>query len=251
MTQWRWIAAGLAGLVLGLHGAAAMAETRTLRGTVTYRERMALPPSAVVEVKLVDISLADAPSRTIAEMTKTGPGQVPIPYELRFDSAEILPRHSYALQARITVDGRLWFITTTRHSVFAGGADSTEIRVERVGDTGAVSPAAPTGRWLAENIDSGGVIDRLQTVLEIAADGSVSGSGGCNRMAGKATIAGDRISFGPIASTNMACVPAAMDQEQKFFAALRRAQSWSFNAAMQKLTLRDADGKPIVVFSRM
>ncbi|WP_367272350.1 YbaY family lipoprotein [Phreatobacter sp.] len=70
MTQWRWIAAGFAGLALGLNAAAAMAETRTLSGMVIYRERIALPPSAVVEVKLVDISLADAPSRTIAEMKK-------------------------------------------------------------------------------------------------------------------------------------------------------------------------------------
>ncbi|WP_367272353.1 META domain-containing protein [Phreatobacter sp.] len=182
---------------------------------------------------------------------KTGPGQVPIPYQLTFDAAQIQPRHSYALQARITVNGQLWFITTTRHAVFTGGADSTEILVQRVGNTGAVSPAAPAGRWLAENIDGGGVIDRLQTVLEIAEDGAVSGSGGCNRMAGRATIAGDLISFGAIASTNMACVPAAMNQEQKFFAALRRVQRWSFHAAMQKLTLLDADGRSAVVFSRM
>ncbi|OAG77101.1 lipoprotein-related protein [Acetobacter malorum] len=37
----------------------AQAATTTLRGSVTYRERMALPPS-VVEVRLLDISLADA-----------------------------------------------------------------------------------------------------------------------------------------------------------------------------------------------
>jgi putative lipoprotein len=251
MMTWRVIAAGFAGLVLGLQTVAAMAETRVLSGTVTYRERMALPPSAMLEVKLVDVSLADAPSTTIAEVSKPVTGQVPIPYELTFDRARIQPRRSYALQARITVDGQLWFITTARHSVFTGEADSTDILVQRVGNSGADSPAAPTGRWLAENIENGGVIDRLQTVLEIAADGSISGSGGCNRMAGKAVISGDRITFGPIASTNMACTPAAMDQEQKFFEALRRVQSWNIHIGMQKLALLDADGKPLVVFARM
>ncbi|MBA3742975.1 META domain-containing protein [Sporichthya sp.] len=46
--------------------------------------------------------------------------------------------------------------------------------------------------------------------LELA-DGKVSGSDGCNRFNGTATIAGDTITFGPIASTKMAC-PAAAGQ---------------------------------------
>lgn len=33
----------------------------------------------------------------------------------------------------------------------------------------------------------------------------MSGSDGCNRLAGKGKIEGDTISFGPIASTLMAC----------------------------------------------
>lgn len=180
-----------------------------------------------------------------------GENAVPIAYELAFDSARIQDGRSYALQARIVVDGQLWFITTTRHAVFSGQEDNPNIVVQRVGTPKASTPTAPTGRWLAEDIDGGGVIDRLQTVLEIADDGSVSGSGGCNRMTGKAVISGNDISFGPIGSTNMACTPAAMDQERKFFAALRRARSWSIHAGMRKLALLDADGKPLVTFTEM
>lgn len=251
MTIWRAVTTGFAGLVLALHAAAAMAETKVLSGTVSYRERMALPPAAVVEVKLVDVSHADAPSTTIAETSKPVAGQVPIPYELTFDTAEIQPDRSYALEARIAVDGQLWFTTTARHAVLTGETDNTDILVQRVNDPEAVSPATPAGQWLAEDIDGGGVIDSLQTVLEISADGSISGSGGCNRMTGKAAISGDQITFGPIASTNMACTPAAMDQEGKFFEALRRVRSWNIDAGMQKLALLDANGKPLAVFSRM
>jgi heat shock protein HslJ len=87
--------------------------------------------------------------------------------------------------------------------VFAGGANKTDIVVQRVGKAPDTPlPISPVGRWLAEDIRSGGVIDRLQTVLEIAADGTVSGSGGCNAMRGKATISGETIVFGPIAVTN-------------------------------------------------
>lgn len=109
----------------------------------------------------------------------------------------------------------------------------------------------PAGRWLAEDISGGGVIDRLQTVLEIAGDGRISGTGGCNRIAGTARIKGARISFGPIVSTRMACPPAVMDQERKFLAALEKARRWHVDPARGKLALLGARGRPVVVFSRM
>lgn len=46
--------------------AASVAQS-TVHGTVNIRERVALPPDAVVTVTLSDISLADAPSRVIAQ----------------------------------------------------------------------------------------------------------------------------------------------------------------------------------------
>ena len=117
----------------------------------------------------------------------------------------------------------------------------------------AAQPAATAfaGRWLAEDIRNGGVIDRLQTVLELGADGAVSGSGGCNRMTGQAVIAGDGITFGPLASTKMACVPAAMNQERKFFDALRDVRRWRVDPVRRKLILIDAKSQSVVVLARM
>jgi putative lipoprotein len=124
---------------------AAMAEPKTLSGTVTYRERIALPPGAVIEVRLVDVSRADAPSTTIAETSVKSTGQVPVAYRLQYDDAQIRPGRSYALQARITVDDRLWFITG-HHPVFVSGPDNTDIVVQRVSAKPDASPAThPTG----------------------------------------------------------------------------------------------------------
>ena len=109
----------------------------------------------------------------------------------------------------------------------------------------------PVGRWLAESIRGGGVIDRLQTILEVGADGAISGTGGCNAMRGSATISGDRIVFGPIASTRKACSPAVMDQETKFFSALNDVQSWRTDPVRGKLLLLDGNRNPVVVFTRM
>lgn len=255
----------LLGILLLIPASAAMAATMTLRGTVSYRERIALPPTAVAEIKLLDVSLADAPARTLAETRIPVGSRSTIRYSLRFDRARIMSRRSYALQARIMDGDRLLFINTTRHTVFAGGANNTDIRVEYVAGASpapaptpipapVVQPAAvatPVGRWLAEDIRGGGVIDRLQTVIEIAADGAITGSGGCNRIRGKATIAGEAISFGPMVSTKMACSPAVMNQEQKFLTALRDVRGWRVDPVRRKLSLLGANGATVVVLTQM
>ncbi len=230
--------------VIGAGGA--RAETRVLKGTVFYRERIALPPGAVVTVQLNDVSRADAPSVTIAETQMIAEHAVPIPYELGYDDAVILDNHSYSLSARIESGGRLLFVSTQRVSVLTGQGEATDILVERV----ARKVVPPTGRWLAEDILGGGVLDRVQTVLDIGEDGRVGGSSGCNAITGEAEIKGDRITFGPIAATRRACVPALGDQEQKFFKALGLARRWRYDAGTGKLTLSGRGGVAVMVLAR-
>jgi len=106
-------------------GEAANQQT-TVSGKIAYRERIALPPSAQIEVRLDDVSLADAPARNIARQAFAADGkQVPIAFLLRFDRSAIDPKHSYAVSARITGDdGKLMFITDTRNSVtFDAGSE--------------------------------------------------------------------------------------------------------------------------------
>ncbi len=229
----------------------AAAEARTISGKVVYRERMMLPPGAVIEIKLLDVSLADAPAKTISETRITDAKASPIPYTLRYDSAQIDPRHTYALHARIQEGDRLLFISTTRHTVFAGGKDDGEIQVEHVAAQVPPSPSSPVGRWLAEDIRGGGVIDDLQSVLEISGNGAVSGSGGCNRLHGQATISGASLTFGAIASTRMACPPAVMDQESKFLSALEAVRSFRIDSQQRKLFFLDAAGRPIMRLSSL
>jgi putative lipoprotein len=95
----------------------------TVTGSITYRERIALPPTAQVEITLADVSLADAPSRTVAQQAFTADGrQVPFAFSLTVDQRPLDPRHSYAVSARITdASGRLMFITDTRNSVAFDG----------------------------------------------------------------------------------------------------------------------------------
>ena len=242
----------LAGLLLAaaVPATPALAAPRVLRGTVAYRERMALPPGAVVEVKLIDVSLADAPSRTIAE-TRVSGRRIPAPWVLRFDSRRIEPRRSYALQARITHRGHLLFITTERHSVFTGGPDKTDIWVQRVSgeDRPPAAAPSPVGSWRLASLGGKDVPASIATTLEIAADGKVSGRGGCNGFGGTATIQGRVIRFSRMASTMMACEPDTMAQEQRFLKTLERVQRWSFERRTGRLVLLDRGGRPLMALA--
>jgi uncharacterized lipoprotein YbaY/heat shock protein HslJ len=101
------------------------AATATVSGTVTYRERIALSDTAVVEITLQDVSRADAPAVDIARQRITRPGQVPVRFELSYDPEVIDQRMSYAIRARISDQGELLFINDMATPVLTRGAGNT------------------------------------------------------------------------------------------------------------------------------
>jgi putative lipoprotein len=103
--------------------AAGGASVTKVTGTVTYRERIALPPTAVIKVQLVDVSRADAPAIVLGEqITQAAGKQVPFSFEIPFDPAKIQPQYSCAVQARIEQDGKLRFISDRHYAVITRGA---------------------------------------------------------------------------------------------------------------------------------
>ena len=115
-----WLAGCSTASVVPQTGGAAFAR---VTGTVTYRERIALPPDAIVKVQLVDVSRADAPAVVLGEqLTETAGKQVPFSFVIAYDPAGIDERMSYAVQARIEAGGRLLFISDQRHAVITRGA---------------------------------------------------------------------------------------------------------------------------------
>lgn len=124
--------AAAAALALSLSACAVTppaAQSVTVTGSIAYRERIALPPTAQIEVRLDDVSLADAPARNLARQAFAAGGkQVPIAFTLTVDKSQLDPRHSYAVSARITGDdGKLMFITDTRNSVAFGSGSTVDM----------------------------------------------------------------------------------------------------------------------------
>ena len=100
------------------------------------------------------------------------------------------------------------------------------------------SPPPPPGgggalvgpEWRLEDLLGGGIIDRSHVTLTLAEDGAAAGAGGCNRYFGTWTLKGDKLTFGKMGSTMMACAPALMEQEGKYLKALENASGYSFAA---------------------
>ncbi len=105
-------------------------------------------------------------------------------------------------------------------------------------------PPDLVGSWRAEDIGGGGVIDDFDTVLEIREDGTYGGMAGCNNFTGIFSLSGQTITFGPMATARKMCEPAIMEQEQKFFDALRGRLSWKVGGAI--LTLESPGGTPLM-----
>lgn len=105
-------------------GADAGIDMTEVAVSVTYRERILLPPGHRLSVRLEDVSLADAPSRVLAESAETLDGRAPpYPVTLSVRETDIDPRHTYAVRAEIRdPEGALRFTTDTRYSVLTQGA---------------------------------------------------------------------------------------------------------------------------------
>ena len=92
-------------------------------GTITYRQRIALPADAVIKVQLVDVSRQDVPGITISELTIYPNGrQVPFEFQIDYRPAQIDAGHTYSLQASIAFHGRTRFLNDRPYAVLTRGA---------------------------------------------------------------------------------------------------------------------------------
>ncbi len=120
---------------IGVAPVSLSATSAQVTGTVTYRERIALPPTALIKVQLVDVSRADAPAVVLGEaVSEAGGRQPPFAFSIAFDPTKIEANRAYAVQARIEEDGSLRFINDQRHAVLTRGAPThVEMVLKQVG----------------------------------------------------------------------------------------------------------------------
>ena len=108
-----------------LAGAWERREFAAVTGTVTYRQRIALTPEAIVQVELRDVSREDVEAPLLAKRVIRKPGQVPVAFVLDYDPAALVPGRACAISARITDRGQLQFVTDVRIPVITNGAPTS------------------------------------------------------------------------------------------------------------------------------
>ncbi len=109
-------------------------ETAVVSGSVTYRERKALHPLSELRVQLLDVSRAGAPAAVLGEQAyRTMGKQVPLPFEIAYDQAEIDPRFTYSVSARIMdPEGALQYISDTVTPVITRDSPTSSVVVHLV-----------------------------------------------------------------------------------------------------------------------
>jgi putative lipoprotein len=217
---------------------------------------MALPPAAVFEAALEDVSRADAPAETIARTRIPSPGNPPIAFSIAYDPARILADHQYVIRARILLDERLLFTSDTATPVITRGSPTTvSIVLRRVG-AGPTSPPEPADDtslegtyWRAIEIAGKPTPQqdpKREAHLVFQAGGRLSGSDGCNWITGSYQRKGDGVTFSQLVGTQMACLnTAGIDGE--FREALKRSARLTITG--NRLELFDATGQRLAVFA--
>jgi len=112
-------------------GALAVDLVSAVTGTVRYPADAILPPGAEIKVSLQDISRMDVPARVVGEQVIRAKGiAAPVPFQITFDPAEIVPRYTYGLRATITHEGKLIYTSTQVYPVITRDAPRFNIQIE-------------------------------------------------------------------------------------------------------------------------
>jgi heat shock protein HslJ len=117
------------------------------------------------------------------------------------------------------------FVVSGDKLTMTGTGDTPSLTFVRGADVVLVGPT-----WVATGINTGtggvaSVVEGVEVTAVFAADGTVSGSGGCNTYNGPFTTDGETIRIGPLASTKKLCgsPDGVDDQEATFLTAMQAA----------------------------
>ena len=220
-----------------------------VRGTASWRERMALPTGAVLEATVEDVSRADAPAEVIGQVRVENPGNPPVRFEIPYDRSLLDPARTYAVRAKVTVDGKPFFTTDRHYPVLgADGGETVELMLRRTGSTPVANESLENTYWRLTHLHGAPVSREFQREPHLifnAATGRASGSGGCNQVSGSYQASGDSLALSQMVGTLVAC-DKGMETEQAFLQALEGVSGWRISG--RTLELLDRKGTALARF---
>lgn len=124
------------------------AHAEPVTGTATFLQHIALPPGAVFEARVEDVSRADAAAVVIGSVRIENPGNPPIAFSIDVDPKRIDERHRYSVRATIMINGKLRMTTDRAYPVLTqGGGRTVELLLRPAGPRPAIV-GGPVGKPL-------------------------------------------------------------------------------------------------------
>ncbi len=221
--------------------------TVPLTGTVTYRERMALPPDAELYVSLYRRT-SGGRSLIAESRTPTEGKNIPLPFSIAIPKADSSSM-AYELSASILSGGATLFSTERPQMVHPGDADIA-LLTYRVMETPREQADLGGIRW--KLVELGGkpaeaYDNQPEPYLLFDPEGMrgrLAGSDGCNSLVGTYALEGGKIRFSQLGSTMMLC-PQGEGQARALAQAL--AAATELFRSGDRLELR-AQGKRLAAF---
>lgn len=221
------------------------------KGVAMYRERVAVPPEAVFEATLEDVSRADAPSRVLSRARIEPAGQPPYRFSIKYDAAQLQPDRNYAIRARLAHEDRLLFTTDRNYPVPPPGqeVEMLLVRAQAPAPAAASTATLVNTYWKLVRLGDEAVEvkdDQREPYFVLHSEEQrVGGYSGCNRLTGSYVTSEDTLTFSQMGGTMMACAEG-MELERAFLDALGKVAR--FRIEGETLEVFDTSGASLALF---
>lgn len=208
-----------------------------ISGQALYRERIALPPASNLEVRVQDVSRADAPADVLATLVRGDLSTPPYAFNFTIPAEQLQPGHRYSVSARITHKDQLMFTTDQHYPVLAGDDDADLMLIMKRVASKSAHVSLENTYWKLISLNDTPIELRegqREPHLILKQGNRVQGFSGCNQFMGQFNQQETILQFGPTAGTMRACVPS-IDYEHHFLQLLQGQVNWSIEGEQLNL----------------
>lgn len=200
-------------------------EPMQVTGSLTYRQRVALPADAVVTLSLWEHGLAlYVPEPFHSETIELNGRQVPVPFEIDIGNWMETRGAMVRLEARIADAAGTLLWTNNDGTAFtkeAGLVDLGSVRLSPEPEAVVTMPQLAGREWMVARIDGEPLLQTTRATVRFGEDGRISGNASCNAFTGSFKLNAGLLTIAPLATTRKACVPQLMEQEQAIISVLQ------------------------------
>jgi len=245
----------LAAALGALAGCATKPPDIEVTGSVLSRERLYVPPEAVFDAALVDVSRPEDPPVVLARQRIDPAGLLPYPLRLSFYQSQLHPQGRYEVRAAVRRNGAILLDTPGVHPVLFDPAFRhvdvvlAPVRLHRANV--AASVPLRQSYWKLVSIEGEPPLaapaegqPAPHLVLQRDGDRAIGGDG-CNRFVARFAEEGGQLRFQVLDASVRLCLQGA-GAGQAFLRALGRVTSYMQEG--RDLVLRDIELEPLLRF---